>query len=863
MPAIRNGVSSADHASQFPCCSKKTKTLFVALTVILALGALAACGIGIATLGVSHGWWTLSGSSLLTNMSQTYAYLLAIGGGVTGASLILTSGYLLLTLSRPNQSPVSSEVHASFGGNATEGASEQTASATDSSHSLTVSPTDLDRVRTCVSSNRLRLHLGEDSYIVWYNSSHQALCFQAQSDYDVRSSRNKLSVNLDSEGGITNIWVDGSNQNNVVIPANWVPIFGGAVTQLIQLASSPSSAAASQGGAASGEASEQASAANAQHSLTVSPNQVGGGAAGGSASGGAEEAVEHFALTDLCLFRSTLKSLAEKRLLEDGERYGFDRNRHDINTFKNSDLNETVTDDDGNIYRIWYNPGFGSINIQAEADYSAFSKQNKLGVSIAEEGTIQSVYVDGEATDSNEIPEEWKATVEKCLIRALQLSSHYASVGQVSPTIQVRLVRGGVSRIPLFHLDKLSRLLVQGFRRTSTIKLSIVFMDVHLAAGTGIDAGGLTRDYVSELMSGLLGSSELHFSDPVESGGVLPVTKETYTGPDEFTADTVLNSIPALGVEEQKVYSQLGHLMMACYHSQGVNAGHFDSSFITGRAFSEALFYAICQLKAADLRTEFRRLGNGTLFKMCAALDVFLGGHYQTLIAVASTPSPTQDQLASALALLKDTYYIFDEDSQPEVNSSEGKAIIKIAAEAVVLERYGAMLAPIHALAGGMRTGVAFGVSNESDLSTRWDAFTNATDPTELSKKIQGTLDREMIARYIQLNSGLAGTQREEIQKKVDWLKRWIQEESTTDEEVKSFLKYATGTPSLAEGKQITANEQYDPYSPCPKAHSCSFELEFAPHPCGFADGPNDRTYEAFVVVLKAALNDAGAYSTA
>lgn len=74
---------------------------------------------------------------------------------------------------------------------------------------------------------------------------------------------------------------------------------------------------------------------------------------------------------------------------------------------------------------------------------------------------------------------------------------------------------------------------------------------------------------------------------------------------------------------------------------------------------------------------------------------------------------------------------------------------------------------------------------------------------------------------------------------------------SLTDQEIRAFLKFVTGSSSLPKDKDITVESQAEGDAlPVPKTHTCSFVIELAPVPSKYGEF-NDHTPEGFIKSLR------------
>jgi len=153
----------------------------------------------------------------------------------------------------------------------------------------------------------------------------------------------------------------------------------------------------------------------------------------------------------------------------------------------------------------------------------------------------------------------------------------------------------------------------------------------------------------------------------------------------------------------------------------------------------------------------------------------------------------------------------------------------------------GCMVAPIQAIA--KRLAIRMPFSQEGKFSVSASAF---------NKKVQGERSRSELCSGMCLDEAstkkLIQAMKDELTKKMGWLQEWIQnEETTTDEDFSSFLKYVAASTSLPPGEQLLVGCQArDQYTPFPQAETCHLLIKFSPEPCEKL-GCSDKTKYEFI----------------
>jgi len=559
---------------------------------------------------------------------------------------------------------------------------------------------------------------------------------------------------------------------------------------------------------------------------------------------------------------------------------------------------------DGEKYKVWFNPEFQSYNIQKAAQFKkdrkgmlkGSSQEDKIGV-LVRDGKIVSVQAENMQLQTNRIPEKYVPRFLACFRKLLENSSSYTytkSQYEGQAPIEIAVVRRGLSENPDFHLKSLTDKFDEALEFTSDSKVKVSFKQDDLSYALGIDAGGLTRDLFDDLCAAVTKNSHAKF-DVLPSSLHLPRSRAEYQ---------LGRSLPQLDHEEQAIFERLGKVKMHCYNSKAIS-GHWDNSTSTGRHFDDALFKAASALDSREIDTPFEELSLGTKLKMCKALTEaqtaapqFERQNYLRMIELLAKANKgitadretqfdvsklTEQELEEACQI---AYYggtppegLFPEDLltadlEPDManikSSPENKLKVLKALEATLFKsksttfkQFATQLAPIHAIAKGMKAhcspGPLTGIEPSSEAEKqrlrkertdeKWEAEFHGKDSVAISTKIQGSISREDIVRQIKVN--VQGPAKAEIERKTGWLKEWILSKDTTDQEIRAFLKFVTGSSSLPKDKDITIESQAEGDAlPVPKTHTCSFVIELAPVPSKYGEF-NDHTSEGLIKSLR------------
>lgn len=434
--------------------------------------------------------------------------------------------------------------------------------------------------------------------------------------------------------------------------------------------------------------------------------------------------------------------------------------------------------------------------------------------------------------------------------------------------ICVDVVRKGLKEHPEFHLQKLAESIDQGVSTHGILSLGIKFLRDDLKPILGIDVGGPARDFLDDLFEGILQNSQLCFKDLSHSSLVLPQTRQQATD---------FQSLPPLNDEELSLYHGMGKVMMYCYCSEILR----QSQYLIGRRFDDALFKAILLLTAEEIDSPFDALALPTKLKMCQAM---LQGHeeggmdlsylQQRLDWLQHFDALDDAQLLDAAESVNLSGFLTDSflTQQEEPDLEKIKQNLALFKECLLNSlfcqqgghgQFGAQLAPIHAIAKGMKSICNPKNYPQIEDNAHWDHTISLLDYQEFSNIIQGFLNREKIAKLLQPDNWLGGTAKIEIEKKTQWLQEWIKddEKGATEDELRNLLKFLIGSTGFQQNASITVKSQSGPpYFPVPTVDACFFNMGFAPVDSQYGSF-NDHTKENFIESLKElALRNPGRY---
>jgi hypothetical protein len=101
---------------------------------------------------------------------------------------------------------------------------------------------------------------------------------------------------------------------------------------------------------------------------------------------------------------------------------------------------------------------------------------------------------------------------------------------------------------------------------------------------------------------------------------------------------------------------------------------------------------------------------------------------------------------------------------------------------------------------------------------------------TEFDLCVQGPFNREALVNCIRPIGG--GNW---LHQKVEWIRAWIRDLNTTENELKTFLKWVRGSSSLPQTRKSIDVDSWigGNVSPIPQTHTCFSKIDIAEHPYG------------------------------
>ena len=136
------------------------------------------------------------------------------------------------------------------------------------------------------------------------------------------------------------------------------------------------------------------------------------------------------------------------------------------------------------------------LNIQDQTKFDECVQENKLGLEIDEEGRVVSVVTDGKQTPPEEIEALLYDADGMWNIRLTSILRQFLTDHGFKPA-------KAALQIHLLALQKIPEVVVAKWAKLATKPQRVNFMDDRFAPGPGIDAGGLTKQFFSDLARAL------------------------------------------------------------------------------------------------------------------------------------------------------------------------------------------------------------------------------------------------------------------------------------------------------------------------------------------------------------------------
>lgn len=473
------------------------------------------------------------------------------------------------------------------------------------------------------------------------------------------------------------------------------------------------------------------------------------------------------------------------------------------------------------LYRIWFDQATDTVHIRE----SNQANNRTLVMKITDGGQVTSIRLD--RVDQEQFPVDFGACMFPCFQKALEVSSKYEV--NYHGHINVRTLRKSVLEVPAFHLQQMINQLADTL---SVPSIRVTFLNSDLTESAGIDAGGLRRDFMDDLMKGMTRNcDDLRFA--TGNGQLLKMPVVAGAGPN--------NLLPTLSEPESEIYDQIGQIMVFAHQAQG--------NLMIGSVFEEALYSAAFSLTDAELNTPFNLLRGATHLKM--ARKIFEARETPTRpIDLIENQALTQEEWdeAHAIAQMSDGWQAIEGFTS---TNAIHRTQVKDGLKKLLWEEVGSYLDPIHTIAKGMKV-----------ARSRWGVNMNGVTYRTFCDKIQGTIDRQAVADSFQITAA-AQYVTNHLQNQVTWLREWVLDPQTSLDDIRELIKFATGGSSLRRDQRINVSVQSETSTrllPFPQGHSCFGTIDLAPRGCSYGQS-NNWTKDAFIQSLRVPLANSGDYS--
>lgn len=172
---------------------------------------------------------------------------------------------------------------------------------------------------------------------------------------------------------------------------------------------------------------------------------------------------------------------------------------------------------------------------------------------------------------------------------------------------QIHVVPSELENNPIALLDTL---VTQFIHQVRTV------LNVHFEGEAGIDAGGLGRQFISDLFSFTL--KAVKCKKDLDSGLYRPILEAK---------------------EQPKVFRQLGQVMMFCLNA--------DREYPIGILIDEAVFIALKEFTNADLEREFQALSFDQLFRVYEAMNSATDAGKKKIESIKALPREAKEDIAN------------------------------------------------------------------------------------------------------------------------------------------------------------------------------------------------------------------------
>ena len=306
--------------------------------------------------------------------------------------------------------------------------------------------------------------------------------------------------------------------------------------------------------------------------------------------------------------------------------------------------------------------------------------------------------------------------------------------------------------------ERLLHNLCEQFKQQLCTRLAVLFLGEQ-----GIDGGGLGREFITELFTGI--RDKMRFKE-LENGLFRPELLRGRNGTFQPLTD-----------QDKTTLNELGQVMMFCLNA--------SEDYLIGMLFDRGVFEALVRFEDRHLG-EFESLKFDELFSIYSSMNYKVADR-KLIESMKECLKPltkaTQDfVLKDAFAAVEtdETIAAFGIEYDLEKIKEHYSAIQQALKKHLLEEVIHPAIAPIIEIAKGMR---------DAPFHTRvsWQDI-HGMNARTLADQLQGVVTREMILDKLQFGEGMS-------QDKKKWIQNWIQR--ADDEKIKKFLFAMTGASSL------------------------------------------------------------------
>jgi hypothetical protein len=284
-------------------------------------------------------------------------------------------------------------------------------------------------------------------------------------------------------------------------------------------------------------------------------------------------------------------------------------------------------------------------------------------------------------------------------------------------------------------------------------------MLIYFLESPGVDQGGLTRQFLTQLMSGILNKNleTLRFNK-YKNGLSLPEVNSDK--PDELH-------------KELKYLETIGRIFAICISSK--------NQYVVGQIFVPGLFTHLCLLddsevakSSTDFIKELTPERMRQIYTPLLDLPEQEAFNHLNHLSVAKTIEDAKN----AISYFSDTFIIEKEDDKTLVDYQ--KEVLN-----ALRDNWISKLMPCHAIAKGIKEYIPWINIRESS-------------PAQLDKLVQGTLNKEMIKKMIKVVFAEKGEINPKFSERLkNWIDEWIDKQPDDMMKLKNFLQALTGAPAV------------------------------------------------------------------